>query len=409
MLRAPCRRHSAAALLRTRLHSTVVSALRARLSEELPELADFVGGRTSQTPRATAVDEQLQRPLAEGVPSLGEARVTPELTDRFLRRHTYLRISLTERCSLRCTYCMPAQGVDLSPEDKLLSPAEVQRLAAMFVRAGVDKIRLTGGEPTVRRDIVDVVAGLNELRPHGLRQIAMTSNGIALPRLLRPLQEAGLDRLNISLDTLSRELFTQLTRRDGLGRVLKAIDLAQELGYSHLKVNVVLMAGVNEDELLDFAALAVAKSIDVRFIEYMPFDGNEWSMGKIVPHSRVMASLRGAYPDLVAAGNDAHDVAVTWRPEPDARGTVSLISSMTQPFCSGCNRIRLTADGMLKTCLFGADEVSLRDVMRAGATDGEVMAVVGGALGRKHARHAGMSTPQMISEMGNRPMTTIGG
>jgi len=201
----------------------------------------------------------------------------------------------------------------------------------------------------------------------------------------------------------------RLTRRDGLSRVLKAIDLASELGYEPLKVNCVLMAGVNEGELLDFAEMAVSKRVDVRFIEYMPFDGNEWSMGKVVPHARVMDTLRSAYPDLAAVGNDPNDVAVTWRPRPGSAGTVSLISSMTQPFCSGCNRIRLTADGSLKTCLFGADEVSLRDVMRAGATDDELMAVVGQALGRKHARHAGLSSPQMIAQTENRPMTTIGG
>jgi len=276
------------------------------------------------------------------------------------------------------------------------------------VGGGVNKIRLTGGEPTVRRDLLDVVGALDQLRPAGLEQIAMTSNGIALPRVLRRLQAAGLDRLNVSLDTLDRELFTKLTRRDGLERVLAAIDLAIELGYTPLKVNCVLMAGVNEHELLSFAALATERPIDVRFIEYMPFDGNQWKEAGMVPHARVMETLRGAYPELTPAGNDAHDVAVSWIPQPGARGTVSLISSMTQPFCGGCNRLRLTADGNLKTCLFGADELSLRDAMRAGASDQELLALVGTALQGKHARHAGMHYRQLVSNE-NRPMTTIGG
>ena len=209
--------------------------------------------------------------------------LSPALIDRFSRKHTYLRISLTERCSLRCVYCMPEEGVALTPSSRLLSRDEMLRLARLFVSAGVGKIRLTGGEPTVRRDLPEIIGALDELRPLGLEQIALTSNGIALPRMLRTLVHNGLDRLNLSLDTLDRQRFKQLTRRDGLRRVLDAIDLAIELGLSPLKINCVLMTGTNDDELLEFAALTRTRPIDVRFIEYMPFDGNKWSEASMVP------------------------------------------------------------------------------------------------------------------------------
>ena len=241
-----------------------VDALRLRISEELPELGDFVGGGTP--PELLRAPAERSEPLRRREPRLvrnDAPAIAPELVDRYARRHTYLRISLTERCSLRCTYCMPEEGVQLTAADKLLSRDEILRLASTFVHAGVTKIRLTGGEQTVRRDLLEIVSGLDDLRGAGLREIAMTSNGIALPRMLPRLHAAGLDRLNVSLDTLDRSLFTTLTRRDGLGRVLSAIDKAVELGYAPLKVNCVLMAGVNEHELLDFAALALERPIDV--------------------------------------------------------------------------------------------------------------------------------------------------
>ena len=327
------------------------------------------------------------------------------LFDRFARHHTYLRISLTERCSLRCVYCMPEDGVDLTPGERLMSTDEMLRLARLFVGAGVNKIRLTGGEPTVRRDLPDIVSALSELRPLGLKQIAMTSNGITLPKTLPNLVGRGLDRLNLSLDTLDRQKFLKLTRRDGLARVLQAIDVALELGVAPLKVNCVLMAGTNDDELLDFAELSHGRPIDVRFIEYMPFDGNRWDEDTMVPFQSMLDRLRNAHPGLEKLPTPPNDVAVSWR-LPGAEGSVSFIASMTQPFCAGCNRIRLTADGALKVCLFGSDEVSLRDAMREGATDTELLELVARALAGKHAAHAGMHA---IASAENRPMTTIGG
>ena len=328
------------------------------------------------------------------------------LFDRFSRHHTYLRISLTERCSLRCVYCMPEDGVDLTPSSRLLSTEETLRLARVFVGAGVTKIRLTGGEPTVRRDLPSIVSSLNDLRPYGLEQIAMTSNGIALPRMLPKLVLNGLDKLNLSLDTLDRDKFVKLTRRDGLKRVLEAIDLAIELGIKPLKLNCVLMAGTNDDELLDFAALSLQKQIDVRFIEYMPFDGNRWQEESMVPFHSMLKKVQLQHPETTKLPTPPNDVAVSWRLRPDAPGSVSFIASMTQPFCAGCNRLRLTADGALKVCLVGNEEVSLRDAMREGASDAELLDLVGNALAGKHAAHAGMHA---LAASENRPMTTIGG
>ena len=327
------------------------------------------------------------------------------LLDRFARHHTYLRISLTERCSLRCVYCMPEDGVNLTPKSHLLTSDETIRLARLFVEAGVTKIRLTGGEPTVRRELPEIVSALSDLRPLGLQQIAMTSNGITLPRMLPDLVSRGLDKLNLSLDTLDRQKFITLTRRDGLRRVLEAIDVALELGIKPLKVNCVLMTGTNDDELLEFAELSRARPIDVRFIEYMPFDGNSWKEDSMVSFDSMLSRIRDANPGMVKLPTPPNDVAVSWR-LPEAEGSVSFIASMTQPFCAGCNRLRLTADGALKVCLFGSAEVSLRDAMREGASDAELLGLVGGALAGKHAAHAGMHA---IAASETRPMTTIGG
>ncbi|KAF8071251.1 CNX2 [Scenedesmus sp. PABB004] len=353
---------------------------------------------------APAVD---WRAVVEHVRRSGQA-VTGErmLTDTFRRKHTYLRISLTERCNLRCTYCMPADGVALTPSQQLLTPAEVERLAALFVRAGVTKIRLTGGEPTVRRDLLEIVQRLDGLRPLGLQTIALTSNGLTLGKALPALQAAGLDALNISLDTLRPERFEALTRRRGHARVLDTIHTAVGLGYDPVKVNVVLMRGVNDDEVPAFVSLTAAAPVNVRFIEYMPFDGNVWSTGKMVPYRELMAAVQQSFPaGLERLPAPAGEVAKNFR-VPGFRGSVSFITSMTHAFCGDCNRLRLLADGALKVCLFGANEVSLRDALRGGASDGELGAVVAAAVANKKAAHAGM---EVLAVTQNRPMVAIGG
>ena len=303
------------------------------------------------------------------------------LTDSFGRHHTYLRISLTERCNLRCLYCMPEEGIELTPNANLLTAPEIERVARLFVAHGVNKIRLTGGEPTVRRDLEDVVERLAAL--DGLEQIAITTNGLTLHRRLEALKRAGLTHVNISLDTLVPAKFELLTRRNGHDRVLRSIREAVKFGYDPVKVNVVLMRGVNDDELLDFVAMTEDAPINVRFIEYMPFDGNRWETRKVVSYAEAMGRVLERH-----------------------RGRVSFVTSMTDHFCGGCNRLRIMADGNLKVCLFGNAETSLRDAMRRGASDEELATLVGKAVAGKKKAHAGMAD---LPKMENRSMIKIGG
>ena len=328
------------------------------------------------------------------------------LTDTFGRQHTYLRISLTERCNLRCLYCMPEEGVDLSGRDELLSVEEIMRLTRLFASAGVNKVRLTGGEPTLRRDLVDLVRGVASIE--GIEGVGLTSNGIVLGKSLAELQAAGLSLLNISLDTLKPDRFEAMTRRKGHQRVMNSIWRAVELGFDPVKVNVVVMKGINDDEISDFVQLTKDAPINVRFIEYMPFDGNVWSSTKLMPFKEMMEAAGANYGGLSALQrltDPSGEVAKNFK-LPGHKGTVSFISSMTSAFCGDCNRVRLMADGNLKVCLFGANEVSLRDAMRGGANDDDLRAVVSAAVNRKKAAHAGMFE---LARTKNRAMVKIGG
>ncbi|XP_071962539.1 uncharacterized protein [Antedon mediterranea] len=324
------------------------------------------------------------------------------LTDSFGREHNYLRISLTEKCNLRCQYCMPAEGVPLSPKSHLLSTDEITEISRLFVGQGVNKIRLTGGEPLVRPDILKIVDNLAKL--DGIENIAMTTNGIALARKLPALKEAGLSQLNISLDTLNPAKFEFITRRKGWSHVMGAIDKAIELNYTPLKINCVVMRGLNEDEVEDFVQLTQTRPIDVRFIEYMPFDGNKWNNKKLVPMKEMLNKIEIRWPTLERIGDLPNDTSKAYK-VPGFKGTIGFIASMSQPFCGTCNRLRLTADGNLKVCLFGNSEVSLRDILRSGATEEELLTVIGAAVGRKKKQHAGMLK---LAKMKNRPMILIG-
>lgn len=326
------------------------------------------------------------------------------LTDGFGRRHTTLRISLTERCNLRCRYCMPAEGVALKPRDEILTFEEIVRLAGLFVRVGVDKIRLTGGEPLIRKEVEDLADRLGELRASGLETLALTTNGTLLARKLPRLHAAGVNLINISLDTLRPDRFAYVARRTGFETVLQSIDEAARFGYDPVKVNCVVIRGFNEDELTDFVAWTREKPIEVRFIEYMPFDDNGWNEGKFVSYAEMLERIRKRYP-LERLTEGLSDTAKRYR-VPGYRGSLGFITSMTENFCSGCNRLRLTADGHLKVCLFGRSEVSLRDAMRSGAADDELLGIVAAAVKRKKAAHAGM---HVIAASPNRPMILIGG
>ncbi|XP_072221383.1 molybdenum cofactor biosynthesis protein 1 isoform X1 [Leuresthes tenuis] len=323
------------------------------------------------------------------------------LTDSFGRRHSYLRISLTEKCNLRCQYCMPEEGVKLTPRGQLLSTSEVLTLARLFVREGVDKIRLTGGEPLIRPDVLDIITELRKLE--GLKTIAVTTNGMNLAKLLPKLKEAGLDLINISLDSLVPAKFEFIVRRKGFHRVMEGIDKAVEMGYSPVKINCVVMRGLNEDELLDFVALTEKKPLEVRFIEYMPFDGNKWNFKKMVSYQEMLDRIKQQWPNLEMLQAGHTDTAKAFK-VPGFKGQVGFITSMSDHFCGSCNRLRITADGNLKVCLFGNSEVSLRDVLRSGASDEELLQIIGAAVGRKKKQHAGMFS---ISQMKNRPMILI--
>ncbi|KAK2878650.1 hypothetical protein Q8A67_019441 [Cirrhinus molitorella] len=324
------------------------------------------------------------------------------LMDSFGRRHNYLRISLTEKCNLRCQYCMPQEGVKLTPRSQLLTAEELLMLARLFVREGVNKIRLTGGEPLIRPDVLHIIAELRKLE--GLKTIAVTTNGMNLTRLLPSLKKAGIDLLNISLDTLVPAKFEFIARRKGFHKVMEGIEKAIEMGYNPVKVNCVVMRGLNEDELIDFVSLTERKPLDVRFIEYMPFDGNRWNFKMMVSYQEMLDCIKQKWPNLETVPGEETDTAKAFR-VPGFRGQLGFITSMSDNFCGSCNRLRITADGNLKVCLFGNSEVSLRDFLRSGATEEELLHIIGAAVGRKKKQHAGMFN---ISQMKNRPMILIG-
>ncbi|KAI1338009.1 molybdenum cofactor biosynthesis prote [Xylariaceae sp. FL0016] len=365
------------------------------------------------------------------------------LTDTFHREHDYLRISLTERCNLRCVYCMPEEGVPLSPQDELLTTPEIIILSSIFVSQGVTKIRLTGGEPTVRRDILPLMQRIGALRRHGLRELCLTTNGLSLHRKLDGMVEAGLTGVNLSLDTLDPWQFQIMTRRKGFDAVMKSIKQILELNKHgagiKLKINAVVMRGVNDQEIVPFIEMTREKDIEVRFIEYMPFDGNKWNKNKMFSYSEMLDLIRQSYPNLEKVRDHKNDTSKTYR-IPGFVGKIGFITSMTHNFCGTCNRLRITSDGNLKVCLFGNAEVSLRDILRKSnrgepihdeayeamrqielnrwqglsrpstsiglaPNEQELLDVIGMAVKRKKAKHAGIGE---LEHMKNRPMILIG-
>jgi len=293
------------------------------------------------------------------------------LVDAFGRRVGDLRISVTDRCNLRCSYCMPADGLDWLPRTDLLSYEEITRVARVCVeRFGFSNIRLTGGEPTMRAHLPRLVSMLTALKPASGADLdlALTTNGTTLPLLAADLHAAGLGRVNISCDSLRRQRLATITRRDALGQVFEGIDAALAAGFSPVKVNCVLERGVNDDEVVDFATFGRHRGVTVRFIEFMPLDADRaWAADRVVPAREVVATIDAVYP-LEAVGDGGSQPAERFRYR-DGRGEVGVIASVTQSFCSTCDRVRLTADGMFRNCLFAVDETDLRAVMRGGGDD----------------------------------------
>ena len=330
------------------------------------------------------------------------------LVDSFGRVHRDLRISITDRCNFRCTYCMPEEGMPWLPRTDLLSYEELTRVAALLVeRYDFDGIRITGGEPTVRAHLPVLIEKLSALRTSDGQpvDVAMTTNGATLRLIADDLASAGLRRINVSCDSLRPERFLALTKRDCLADVLDGIDAAVGAGLQPVKVNVVVMRGVNDDEIVDFATFGRERGVAIRFIEFMPLDAQgDWTNGQVVTHDEIVAAIGAAYPieSVAARGSDP---AERFR-YIDGQGEVGVIASVTHSFCSSCDRIRLTAEGQLRNCLFALDEFDLRGPMRSGATDDDLAGIVERAV---EAKWAGHSINQVHFIKPKRGMSQIGG
>jgi cyclic pyranopterin phosphate synthase len=325
-----------------------------------------------------------------------------DLIDPFGRTIRDLRISVTDRCNFRCTYCMPEEGMQWVPRSDVLTFEEIERLARLFVeRFDVDGIRLTGGEPTMRAHLPVLVGKLAKL---GV-DLSMTTNGSTLRNMAHELRDAGLQRVNVSLDTLVREKFHRMTKRDEFERVLDGIEAAKEAGFAPVKINAVIERGVNDDEIVDLARYGRDNDVEMRFIEFMPLDATgHWLNDKVVGQDEIVAALSAAFPlELVPARGAAP--ADRWR-YLDGRGMVGVIPTVTKPFCGDCDRVRMTADGQFRTCLFATTEFDLLKMMRAGATDDQVAAEIQRAVGTKWAGH---QINQVTFVRPRKSMSQIGG
>jgi cyclic pyranopterin phosphate synthase len=328
------------------------------------------------------------------------------LVDTFGRTATDLRVSLTDRCNLRCTYCMPAEGLPWLPKAELLTDDEIVRLIAIAVtRLGVDEVRFTGGEPLVRPGVVGLVARVAELRPRP--RISLTTNAIGLARLAPALKDAGLDRVNVSLDTIDPDVFRELTRRDRFADVVAGLEAAAAVGLTPVKVNSVLMRGINDSEAPALLRWCLERGYELRFIEQMPLDAQHgWDRAEMVTADEILVALEKEFslsPEGAAVRGAAP--AETWLVD-GGPARVGVIASVTRPFCGACDRVRLTADGQVRTCLFAREESDLRAALRAGADDAELAERWRVAmLGKKRA--AGIGEPGFVQP--ERPMSAIGG
>jgi cyclic pyranopterin phosphate synthase len=331
-----------------------------------------------------------------------------DLVDNFGRVVRDLRISVTDRCNFRCTYCMPAEGMTWLDRSEVLTYEEIERVARICVETfGVDSLRLTGGEPTVRAHLPQLIAKLAALRlPDGTKpDIALTTNGATLRNIALELRNAGLDRINVSLDSLKPERFFAMTRRDELHNVLAGIAEAQIAGFSPMKVNAVVERGANDDEILDLVRYGRDNNVEVRFIEFMPLDAtNEWERNKVVSQDEIVATIAAEFPLELMPSRGAAP-ADRWR-FLDGKGTVGVIPSVTHPFCGDCDRVRLTSDGQFRTCLFATDESDIRTLLRNGGTDAEIAELIQVAVGAKWAGH---QINQVNFIRPNRSMSQIGG
>ena len=326
------------------------------------------------------------------------------LVDRFGRSHNYLRISVTDKCNLRCIYCMPHENMQWQENEQILTNEEIIRLSKIFLSLGIKKIRITGGEPLIRSDIDLLLQELANFGYLGLETLALTTNATLLLPKLNFLKQINLNALNISLDTLNKNRFFQITRRDNFDQVRLALREALRLQIEVLKLNVVVMRDFNDDEILAFADFAYENSINVRFIEFMPFKNNGWQTEQVIPYTEIKNQIESRYRlELISSSPSsvAKDFAM-----PGGLGTISFITSMTESFCNTCNRLRITADGAIKSCLFFPAEINLRDAMRQGKSDATIIELIHQSLALKPEAHP---PAEEIAANNNRAMIQIGG
>lgn len=327
------------------------------------------------------------------------------LTDNFGREHTYLRISLTERCNLRCTYCMPKEGIALSPKSEIMTYEEIFSIAKTFVKHGITKIRLTGGEPLVRKDakiIIEQLATLNV-------ELTITTNAVIVDQFIDHFKKCGVKKINVSLDSLKSEKNNQITRRSYFTRVYNNILLLLKEGFE-VKLNCVLIKGFNDDEIIDFIELTKRHPLNLRFIEFMPFDGNQWKLDQLVSLEEILKSVNNHYPTaaVIRLKDQANDTAKNYKIK-DYQGSFAVISSVSNPFCDSCNRIRLTANGHLKNCLFSSEESNLLQALRAGKS---IDSIIQKTIQSKKKIRSGMNTLEQFKQTdqhNNRSMIAIGG
>jgi len=328
-----------------------------------------------------------------------------QLVDDFGRTHNNLRVSVTDRCNLRCFYCMPEHDPAFVPRAELLTFEEISRVVRVGTTLGIDRVRLTGGEPLVRRELHKLVSAI--LRIPAILDVGLTTNGIFLADQAQQLREAGLRRLNISLDALDSDAFRRITRRDGFDRVLEGIQAAKDAGFDPIKLNVVSVRGLTENQIVPFGRMARESNLEVRFIEFMPLDAeNKWERGKVLFAHEIITILEDEFGPLDAlSSSDDRAPASKYRFRDD-RGTIGLIASVSRPFCQSCNRFRLTADGKLRNCLFSLEETDVRDLLRNGGGDDDIAAAMKTCIAAKGKGHE-INSARFIQP--ERPMHSIGG
>ena len=328
-----------------------------------------------------------------------------ELRDTFGRLHNNLRLSVTDRCNIRCFYCMPESGIDFMAREEILRYEEMERVVRIAVRLGVTKVRLTGGEPLVRKDLPDFVRRLAAIP--GIDDLALTTNGVLLAPMAAQRYEAGLRRINIHLDTLDRERFVKITRRDELDKVLAGIAECRRLGFSPIKINAVAVKDLVEPDIVPLARFGRENGIEIRFIEFMPLDAQGlWDRGKVLLADDILAMLsREIAPLEEIAAEDLRAPATEYR-YADGVGTIGFIASVSRPFCLNCNRLRLTADGHLRYCLFAIEETDIKSLLRGGASDEEIVQAIRATVRAKWEGHE-INTARFVAPP--RPMYAIGG